>query len=85
MGPRIHTTVIDDTMRERWWQLSLAGIAVKSIAIRFGIHRNYVGRYLKVRREREGVTASRDTVTMPELAGKFLADVGKRPRAVRRS
>ena len=66
---------ITDADRERWWVLHLTHHMTASIiARRYGVGQHAVADYLKKRRDEAGIARPErlDTVTMPQLAGKYL-------------
>lgn len=70
MPKLIGSKKIDDAMRERWYELHLKhGLIPRLIATRFDVNVYTVSKYLKERREREGVGKPQrtDTVTIKGL------------------
>jgi hypothetical protein len=77
--PKGSIVIPDDAMREKWWQLHLAGYSHRVICQRFRVPTNVISLYLKGRREQEGVSLPEraDTVTLTsKLKGTFLPDTG---------
>jgi transposase-like protein len=84
MSARPISPPITDADRERWWSLSIVHHMTASlIARRYGVGQHAVSDYLKKRRDEAGIARPEryDTVTVPQLAGRFLADLGRQPRA----
>ena len=72
--PKGGNVVIDDKMRQKWWDLHMGGYTIQVIKKRFGVSATLVSVYLKERRAAEGVEAPprNDTVSLvTKLKGKI--------------
>lgn len=70
---------IKESERDMWWTLYSGGVSIKGIARRFDRCNKVVQAEIKRRRDAAGLPVIRHNVTMPELSGRFLGDLGRRP------